>query len=193
MRFIIFLLATLPLWSCCSSKKANQEECNLHGTVRDFSGLDGCGLLIELDNGDLLNPAVLPEGVSLRNGQRISFSYKVLPDRVSICMSEKAIVEITCLKEFRSGQTGCTDTENPFEVPWMDRAFDLHNPVQILKFTAGQEARYLFRAVGEEWLYDCHGTLVCHGKGNNEDPCRKNEILPLGKGKIIWQGEGVWD
>ncbi len=193
MRFIIFLLATVHLWSCCAPKNASQDDCNVPGTVRDFSGLDGCGLLIELDNGDLLNPAVLPQGVSLSAGQRISFSYKVLPDQLSVCMSEKAIVEITCLKEFDPGHAGCIDTENPFEVPWMDQAFDLHNPVQIIKFSADEEFRYLFRAVGEEWLYDCRGTMICNGKGNSEDPCRKKQIAPFGKGKIIWQGEGVWD
>lgn len=193
MRFIITLLAILPLWSCCSSKKTSQENCSVNGIVRDLSGLDGCGLLIELDNGDLLNPAILPVGVSLRNGQRISFSYKVLPDRVSICMSEKAIVEITCLQEYQTTSGSCTDNDNPFEVPWMDSAFDLHNPVQIIKYFNDGEFRYLFRALDEEWLYDCRGNLICHGNAKPDDPCRKDQISLLGKGKIIWQGEGVWD
>lgn len=192
MRFITLLLAVLLLWGCCSSRKGQGDVCDTSGIVRDFSNLDGCRLLIELPNGDLLNPAVLPEGSILIAGQRISFSFRELADHLSICMAEKAIVEVTCLKTYDPNQVACITTDNPFEVPWMNDAFDRLNPVQIIRYRNAEPA-YLFRAVGEEYLYDCRGQLICKGTGEAQDECRHQHIAPLGHGKIIWQGEGVWD
>lgn len=193
MRFITLLAVLAMLAGCCTSKNANSDACTSTGTVRDFSGLDGCQILIELDNGDLLNPAVLPEGARLTPGERISFSYKILSDRMSICMAEKHIVEITCLQPWDPPQAWCADVSNPFEVPWMNDAFDRLNPVQIVRFRKQGQVWYLFRAIDLQYLYDCRGNLICSGDNSTEDACFRDHVAPLGKGKIIWQGEGVWD
>ena len=86
----------------------------------------------------------------------------------------------------------CFNTENPFAVDWMDRAIDYHNPTQILKFKDGDRWKYLFQSLPDGFLYDCQGNLICVTK-NDHDACHNGQIATLGRGKIIWEGEGIWD
>jgi PKD repeat protein len=82
-------------------------ECNLTGTVRDYTGLDGCRYLIELDNGVRLEPILKDTTFHFRDNQRVRLSYIERTDLMSICMAG-IIAEITCIKE----------TEPDTVVPW---------------------------------------------------------------------------
>lgn len=71
--------------------------CTHEGTVKDLTGLDGCGLLIELPDGKRLEPASLSDSTfTLREGQRIRFSYQPATDQMSVCMAGQ-LVHITCI------------------------------------------------------------------------------------------------
>ena len=86
----------------------------------------------------------------------------------------------------------CVDTDNPFAVDWMDKAIDYHNPTQVIQFKEGERWKYLFQGLPNGYLYDCEGNFICETK-NDHDACHTEQIAVLGRGKIIWQGEGVWD
>jgi len=193
---LIFVI-TLALGAGCKARPLPAgKSCDVPGTVKDFTGLDGCGLLIELENGDLLNPVKLPDGTELKAGQSIRFTYKTLEDMMSICMREKAFVEITCLELVAGNPAvppGCADTANPFAVPWMDKAIDKHNPVQVIKYKFGGQWGYFFKALPTSYLYDCEGKLLCVTQGDENDDCHVTYLNRFTKGKIIWQGEGIWD
>jgi PKD repeat protein len=75
--------------------------CNLTGTVWDYTGLDGCGYLIELDNGTRLEPILRDTMFYFHNNQRVRLSYIERPDLISICMAG-IIAEITCIEEIES-------------------------------------------------------------------------------------------
>ncbi len=100
MRLYILLFLTLFLWTCNTSKKINTEAsaCDNTGVVKDYSKLDGCKLLIEMEDGTLLRPLSLPPNKALKAEQQISFSYEVIPDAISICMRERMSVKLTCLE-----------------------------------------------------------------------------------------------
>jgi hypothetical protein len=75
------------------------EACIHEGVVQDFTGLDGCRLLIVMPDGRKLLAASSPEdGPGLAAGMHIRFGYRELPDAMSICMAENAIVALTCLE-----------------------------------------------------------------------------------------------
>jgi len=81
------------------------------GTVIDGSGLDGCDLLVEMSDGTILEPAVLPVGETLAIGQEIIFSFIELTDRVSICQAGK-IIQIICFENTCPiAGTPCTDND----------------------------------------------------------------------------------
>ena len=90
--------------------------CSLTGTVMDFTGLDGCGLLIQLDNGEVLEPAEIIPNFVLTNGQRVRLSYTELPDRASTCMAGK-IVRIDCIEELSTEY--CKAAFNHYPLPWI--------------------------------------------------------------------------
>ena len=68
------------------------------GTVVDYTGLDGCGYIIELDNGKKLEPAKYPVDFRFYDGQRVLVDYKVIDDVASICMVGD-IVEILTIEK----------------------------------------------------------------------------------------------
>lgn len=72
---------------------------SVKGIVKDYSNLDGCGFVIELEDGTKLEPAeIMVKDFELRDNQQVWLSYVELKDRVSICMVGK-IVRITGIEE----------------------------------------------------------------------------------------------
>ncbi|MBI5916411.1 MAG: hypothetical protein HY842_13625 [Bacteroidetes bacterium] len=193
---MLLFLALIAVGNGCETKKTGTDgQCQTLATVRDFDGLDGCGYLFELPNGDLLNPVSLPEGFQPKDKQAVRIDYKILPDMAGICMSEKAMVEITCLEDLsaKPATADCASISNPFAVPWMDKAIDRHNPVKIIKYQIGGKWAFAFQAIPTTYLYDCNGNLLCQTDGDDNDDCHRQYLNFVSKGKTIWQGEGVWD
>ena len=67
------ILSIAPiLFSNCSKSSLEYTP----GTVKDYTGLDGCGLVIVLDNGKNLEPVSLPSGITLIPDRRVEVKYK---------------------------------------------------------------------------------------------------------------------
>ncbi len=87
------------LFSCKTPQK--DMGCRFEGEVVDMTGLDGCGLMIQLNDKDhskLQVAEITDSSFRLRAGQKIKFNYTELHDRASNCMAGK-IVRIDCIKE----------------------------------------------------------------------------------------------
>lgn len=81
MRILFALLLAVTGVQC--SKESLFEA---YGTVRDYTGLDGCRLMIDLDTGDRLEVVSLPPNTTLIAGKRVFVKYKPAP-AFSICMA----------------------------------------------------------------------------------------------------------
>lgn len=88
-------MMTFAFESCTPSKKVS-TSCAVEGTVRDMTGLDGCKMMIVLEDGNRLNPTSYPETFRLEDGQKIRFSYEKV-DAMNVCMSGQT-VKITCIE-----------------------------------------------------------------------------------------------
>lgn len=96
--FIIMLLGvtTFTFESCTAGKKAS-TSCTVEGTIKDMTGLDGCGMMIELSDGTKLNPVEYTvKSFDFEDGQQIRFSYEEI-DAMNVCMSGQT-VKITCIE-----------------------------------------------------------------------------------------------
>ena len=84
------------------------------GVVKNLSGTHGCGEVIELDNGSILEPVKLPDGVSLQEGSRVMFNYREVTTHPSQCMNG-VMADVFCLK-----QSSCLPLAEPdFNYPAM--------------------------------------------------------------------------
>lgn len=88
-------LGALLMTSCGKSINCNDSE---QGTIIDYTGLDGCGMLIELSNGNRIEPINLYQfnDVNIADNQKVWVNYQSTSGG-SICMAGE-IVEITCLE-----------------------------------------------------------------------------------------------
>ena len=80
--FILFLFVSFIFVSC-----QQEEEITLHesGVVVDYAGTGNCGLVIELDNGNQIQPLYYPEGFTFAQGQRVLVDYVELLNVISGC------------------------------------------------------------------------------------------------------------
>jgi len=105
MKYLTFFIILLSI-SCTPTQniddvKEETKKCETVGTVKSFSGLDGCGLLIVLESGKKLQPAVIEDkNFKLQDGQKIRFNYEPEGGMMSICMAGM-MVKITCIEEIK--------------------------------------------------------------------------------------------
>ncbi|WP_157493964.1 hypothetical protein [Fulvivirga imtechensis] len=113
-HFIIVAFVTLGLWSCESEAIEVNKSCTYNATIKDLSGLDGCGYLFMLENGDYLEPVwrwgfcgtpPLPEGATedplwdfqFEDGKKLRLGFEYTNNYGSSCMKGKTVI-ITCLE-----------------------------------------------------------------------------------------------
>ena len=73
------------------------NTCNYRGTVYDYTGLDGCGYIIELDNGIKLEPVKFLNQIELRDSMRVKLSYSLVRVATTCMVGQTAV--ITCIEE----------------------------------------------------------------------------------------------
>lgn len=89
---LILLVSSLILSSCDRSSCENAQA----ATIEDYTGLDGCGLVIKLQNGAVLEPINLNDfNLTPTDGMKVWVKYHEV-GMMSICMVGPT-VEIDCL------------------------------------------------------------------------------------------------
>jgi hypothetical protein len=84
---LLSLVFVFFVMSCAPRKFASEGE---KGTLKKLE-LDGCSWIIELENGDRLQPINLESmNFELNNNKKVTISYEAV-DAISICMSGKTV------------------------------------------------------------------------------------------------------
>jgi hypothetical protein len=98
LKGTILFSMTLYL-QCCNRLEDNEfpEPETVHGIIRDFSSIDGCETVIELDDGTIIIPYLLDTSLMLADGQEVEVAYTVLADIDYTCKAG-LVAEITWLK-----------------------------------------------------------------------------------------------
>jgi hypothetical protein len=118
-NFTFLLLAILLLLQC--SEEDVQKTCSIPATVRDLTGLDGCGFVFELEDGTRLEPISsyglmcgtppLPKEITedplfnfnFADGKKVLISYELTASG-SYCMAGLP-AKITCVSEISDERT----------------------------------------------------------------------------------------
>ena len=111
--FGFLVLMVLVLLGCDDDN--DEQVCLTRATVRDLTGLDGCGWVFELEDGTRLEPIRLIrcgtpmsreisadplDNFEFIDGKKVFINYEKVENAVSVCMVGP-VVRITCLTEAR--------------------------------------------------------------------------------------------
>lgn len=92
-NIVIAFSILLGLFSCSRTSCENAQA----ATIEDYTGLDGCGLVIKLQNGEVLEPTNLNDfNITPTDGMKVWVKYHNVSGMASICMVGP-IVEIDCM------------------------------------------------------------------------------------------------
>ena len=98
MKNILTIASFAVLAIGCNKSEDSPCETGEKATIIDLTGLDGCGFVIELENGDRIEPTNLEDfDVPIEDGQKVWVEYHTV-EAASICMVGD-IVAIDCLSE----------------------------------------------------------------------------------------------
>lgn len=93
LSFIIIII--LSIGSC---KKTSPCDHGIKGTLKNYTGLDGCGWMIELNDGSVIEPSNLNDFMIIpAENKKIWVSYESAP-LASICMVGEIVI-IKCISE----------------------------------------------------------------------------------------------
>ncbi len=93
MRIALIVVSILCLQACSRTSCEDAQA----ATIKDYTGLDGCGLVIKLENGQVLEPTNLNDfNINPEDGTKVWITYHELQNAASICMVGP-IVSIDCL------------------------------------------------------------------------------------------------
>jgi hypothetical protein len=115
MKKIFVLLLIITIFSQCANDVEPTDEqnvCTIPATVTDLTGLDGCGFVFVLENGEVIEPIrmiscgtpdyVAPkdplDNFEFMDGKKVLIEYEVITEMASTCQSG-AIAKITCITE----------------------------------------------------------------------------------------------
>ena len=93
---LFILIGLLFIISC--EDKDETLDCDIKATLRDYTGLDGCGFVLVLDNGEVLEMGGFDEepDFQFNDGMEVSISYDEMQGMATICMVG-TIVRIMCM------------------------------------------------------------------------------------------------
>ena len=76
-----------------------ETSCEIKATLRDYAGLDGCGFVLVLEDGEVLEMGAFDEEPDFKfnDGLKVNISFEEIRDSASICMVGP-IVRIMCMK-----------------------------------------------------------------------------------------------
>jgi hypothetical protein len=96
MKILFFFSFLLVIFTACERTSCENAQA---ATILDYTGLDGCGLVIKLQNGEVLEPTNLNDfNFTPTDGMKVWVKYHELQNVMSICMVGP-IVEIDCLSK----------------------------------------------------------------------------------------------
>ena len=165
------------------------NNCHLAVEVRNYDGVDGCGILLESDEGNLFLVGATPRGDPLEAGTRISIGYELMRGyEGSNCANADAVIRITCKRLLRVSSgvprpVVCEAYDKPSK--WL---YDLavgYGATYVTRFPwRGGRYVYFVETPSGQYLYDCRGYQICQPRKN----CL-GFIDDFSQGVVIYEGK----
>jgi len=189
----IFIFTLVLILSCTTQKEGKQSansDCTQEILVIDKTGIDGCGLLLQLPNGEKWMVVENLTGKTFKAGERWQIGYEKISDHMSVCMMEQAAVKVICQEKMMEK---CVDERDVFKIPWLNKNMGDWQPDRVSKYPYQSQIMYVIERKTVNYLYNCQGKRLCAGKGSIWQECLAKYQADFGKEAIIYQGEGQID
>lgn len=164
-KLILFIFPIIILLGC----QQNEEPVILQetGVVVNYAGAEYCSIIIELDNGQTIQPLRYPEGFVFVQGQRLLVNYTELPNIVSTC-GKGIVSEILSIEEIDCGA--------PVTEPELEEYNTMPNdPVIIHEASVNDDCLYL----KVEYSGGCRNHYFNLVKINEDDYEKDTAVLEL--------------
>jgi hypothetical protein len=117
-RIIFYCAFAITILACADNNLDELSTCSTPATIKDLTGLDGCGFVFELEDGTRLEPVKIfmcgtppitkdntdpLHNFELVDGKKVFIDYEAIQG-ASICMAGQT-VRITCISEAVSTQS----------------------------------------------------------------------------------------
>jgi len=200
-KLLLFIIL-IAVFGCNGSKQSTEVDhskpadssklCDELVTAKDFTGLDGCGMMMINEKGEKLLLAENIPGNNIKDGGRYKIGYTTLEGMASICMAENKIIRLTCIEVFGNSpkQQDCQPSNNGFDTPFLKSLIDKNNIARIERFQMNASWVYKVSSLSSRTLYDCKGKELCGGDLRIFSECFATFKSELKNPKIIFQGEG---
>lgn len=174
------VLSFLALMLTVTSEKCNRPpddgtQCTYLVTIQDYSGLDGCGLLLVAKDGSKYLATNLESHLATpKDGDVLRIDYEEVDGMASICMAEKLIIRLTCLEVIEKG-SDCPVILDPYRIRWSREVMTELDPRQVESAQLGELPVYRFTGQDEVRVYSCKGEQLCRYVHTERETCK--EIL----------------
>lgn len=182
MKIPVYLALTLmPLLTVtagdkCGRQASATQSCSHAVKAKDFKGLDGCGILLVLDNGKKLLATNMNDfEIKWTDGSSYRVDYEILEDMMSICMAENHTVKLTCAEPalVPKGQgMKCDTIIDPYRVEWSAKVMMDLDPRRVVEMYIDDQLCYFYPGQTERRIYKCTGELLCKSTSVDPDACR---------------------
>ena len=150
LKMIFTLMFSLLTVMGLDAQAMGDYECSHTGTVVDYTGLDECGFVIELDNGDILEPVDFYPNTVIYDSMRVNVGYEPLLDVGSICMVGIP-AEILCFEEIVD-TIECMAIFECSEVYFLDKDLDVEPDFAPYPYTVYQFSdKSIGNVITREW------------------------------------------
>jgi hypothetical protein len=150
----------------------------VHGVVKDMSGTNGCGLVIELDDGTVIVPYQLDTSMTLAEGQEVEIAYTEIPDTVYSC-GAGVVADIKWLEQYGCGpiimqksELSSVSNKLPSDPFVIGGAKIIDDCLEIsLSFSGGCEAHEFIMAYQELPKFEKYSGKLTLGHNSHGDMC----------------------
>jgi len=161
---VALLILLISTGVACKTPKTNKQDMKAKGTmatVVDYTGLDGCGKMLLLDDGRLLLPMDGAEAMNVCHyGQRVTVNFTEQEAMVSICMAEDLSASIESL-----------DLAESVDFSWMDSIVKKTKPYNIHR-CSDDDGSFIYIQTGKRaTAYTLDGEEICNTPGKAMSDC----------------------
>ena len=159
--FVVIICTSMSCKTVKSPEASNTDQSKRNATVVDYTGLDGCGKMLMLDDGRLILPINSNKLISdMHYGQRVAITFEAQESMASICMAEHLTAEIQSIEPIEE-----------VDFSWLDKLTKKADPYSIYRCSDDDNTFIYVQTAKMSTAYSLEGQEICSTPGKAMSDC----------------------